>query len=147
MFSSITIASSTTKPDRQGHRHHREHVDGEPKQLHRRERAEQRKRHRQARDDGRRNVTQKHEDDQHDKTDGHDQRELHVREWIRECSLKRRKLDSITMPAGIDCFMIGSRAFTAVQQPPQYWCRAASALLKPRHGCRLIQNFDLSYRY
>jgi hypothetical protein len=51
MFSSITIASSTTKPT-QRERHQRQVVDRESEGIHERERADDRQRQRKVRDDG-----------------------------------------------------------------------------------------------
>ena len=66
MFSSMTIASSTTKPTDERQRHERQVVEAVAQQIHRGERADDRGRQRQARDDRRREIAQEEEDDQHD---------------------------------------------------------------------------------
>ncbi len=78
MFSSMTMASSTTKPtdsvsaisDRLSRR--------VAEQVHHREGADDRHRHRQRRDDGRRQVAQEQEDHQHHQDQGEEQGELDV---------------------------------------------------------------------
>ena len=52
MFSSITMASSTTKPTRQRERHEREIVQAVAQQVHHREGADDGKRHRGSRESG-----------------------------------------------------------------------------------------------
>ena len=54
MFSSITIASSTTKPTAERERHQRQVVQAEAEQVHDRKRADDGERQRQARNDRRR---------------------------------------------------------------------------------------------
>ena len=69
MFSSMTIASSTTKPTDERERHERQVVEAVAEQVHRGERADDRRRQREARDDRGREVAQEEEDHQHDEHD------------------------------------------------------------------------------
>ena len=64
--------------DRERERHQRQVVEAVAEQLHRRERADDRRRQREARDDRRRDVAQEQEDHEHDEHDGQQQRELDV---------------------------------------------------------------------
>ena len=78
MFSSMTMASSTTNPTRERNRHQREVVERVVERPHDGESADDRHRQREARDDRRRQVAQEQEDHHHDQEDGQQQRELHV---------------------------------------------------------------------
>ncbi len=78
MFSSITMASSTTKPTESVERQQREIVERIAEEIHRHKRAEQRHRDRHARDDRRPDGAQKQENHEHDQRDGKHQGGLHV---------------------------------------------------------------------
>ncbi len=78
MFSSITMASSTTKPDRERERHQRQIVDRVAEQIHGRERSHDGERHREAGDGRGRDVPQEQEDDHHHEADRQEQGEFDV---------------------------------------------------------------------
>ena len=80
MFSSITIASSTTKPMREDERHHRQVVEAVVQQLHDGERAENRERQRERRNERRRAVVQEEIDDADHQHERDDHRDLDVAE-------------------------------------------------------------------
>jgi hypothetical protein len=78
MFSSITMASSTTKPTGDGERHQREIVERVAEHPHQRAGAEQRQRHRDGRDHRGPEAAQEDEDHHDDQRNGQQQGELHV---------------------------------------------------------------------
>ena len=77
MFSIMTMASSTTKPDRDGQRHQREIVRLKPSGYIT-AKVPISDSGSATRDDGRPEVAQEKEDHHHHQGDGQDQRELHV---------------------------------------------------------------------
>ncbi len=78
MFSSITIASSTTKPTQSVSAISERLSMRVAEQVHDGEGADDRQRHREAGDQRGGHVAQEQEDHQHDQADGEEQRELHV---------------------------------------------------------------------
>ena len=78
MFSSITIASSTTKPTESVRAISDRLSRLYSEQIHHREGPNERARQRKARDDGGREIPEEQEDHEHDQADGDHQRELHV---------------------------------------------------------------------
>ena len=84
MFSSITIASSTTNPTESVKRHQRQVVDRVVQQVHHGERRHDRHRQRDAGNHRRRKIPQEQENHQNHQADRDEQRRLHVVHRIRD---------------------------------------------------------------
>ena len=84
MFSSMTIASSTTSPTDKCQAEKRNVVDRKAEHIHRAKRGDQRKRDRDDRDHRRGQPAQEDEDHQDDQADRQEQGELHVRHRLAD---------------------------------------------------------------
>jgi hypothetical protein len=90
MFSSITIASSTTNPT-ESVSHQRQVVEAVTELVHHGEGGDHRNRQRQARNDRCREVPEEQEDDQDDQGNRQHQRELHVVDRLQGPAIEREE--------------------------------------------------------
>ncbi len=138
MFSSITIASSTTKPTASVSAISDRLSMLKFSSVHDRERADDRHRQREARDQGRHRAAQEQEDHHHHEAERDDERELHVvhrlldryRPVVLDVHLHRSRQPLLDL---------GERRLDGVWPPPRCSCPAGGSPPARSPGSKLIQ--------
>ena len=143
IFSSMTMASSTTKPTHKRQRHERKIVEAVTEQRHHRERADDGHRQREAGNERRRKIPQENKNDHDDEAHGQEQRVFHVRHRFADglANGQRARPDSPTPEsASRNCgsnFLMLSTTST-VFAPGWRWTASTTARVLLYHAAALV---------